>query len=81
MLILLFVLNQKGTAVVCNGIVLSDISEIYHNIFLPETFKGNEVWFYLHFYFNPTKITSTNNNLKNLRVLASIICPKDNDKF
>lgn len=63
------------------GIVLSYISKIYHNIFLPETFKGNEVLFHFHFYLNPTKFTCTNNNFKNLRVLASIICPKDNDKF
>ena len=77
-----FVLNKKGTAVdICNSIVLSDISKIFHNIFLPETFKGNEVLFYFHFYLNQTKFTCTNNNFKNLRVLASIICPKDNDKF
>ena len=77
-----FVLNKKGTAVdICNSIVLSDISKIHHNIFLPETFKGNEVLFYFPFYLNPTKFTCTNNNFRNLRVLASIICPKDNDKF
>lgn len=64
-----------------NGIVLSDISKAYNNIFLPETFKGNEVLFYFYFYLNPTKFTCTNNNFKNLRLLASIICPKDNDKF
>ena len=64
-----------------NSIVLSDISQICHNIFLPEIFKGNEVLFYFHFYLNQTKFTCTNNNFKKLRVLASIICPKDNDKF
>ena len=65
----------------CNSIVLCDISKIYHDIFLPDIFKGNEVLFYFHFYLNPTKFTCTNNNFKKLRVLASIICPKDNDKF
>ena len=65
----------------CYSIVLCDISKIYHDIFLPDIFKGNEVLFYFHFYLNPTKFTCTNNNFKKLRVLASIICPKDNDKF
>ena len=78
-----FCFKSKGHSrrTLFNSIVLSDISKIFHNIFLPEIFKGNEVLFHFHFYLKPTKFTCTNNNFKKLRVLASIICPKDNDKF